>query len=120
MPRTLTALLLAGLMFMLPAASFAHTHLERSAPAANAQLTHAPEKVQIWFSSKLEPKFAKVKVTDAQGAQVDKGGAAVNPNDPGLVEISVPPLAPGKYSVTWSVVATDGHRAKGEFSFTVK
>lgn len=118
--RTVAAVSLAGLLSALPLSGFAHTHIERSAPEKNAVVTQTPEKVQIWFSSKLEPKFAKVKVTDEKGAQVDKNDAAVSAADPKLLEVSVPSLSSGKYKVVWSVVATDGHRAKGEFSFAVK
>ncbi len=35
--------------------------------------------------------------------------------------LSVPlkPLAPGNYTVRWAVVAEDGHRTEGSYTFTV-
>jgi methionine-rich copper-binding protein CopC len=37
-----------------------------------------------------------------------------------VLEVSLPPLAAGKYRVFWSVVARDGHRTEGHFTFQVK
>src|SRR3569623_1518052 len=36
------------------------------------------------------------------------------------MEVSLPALAPGSYKVIWRIVALDGHKAKGEYSITVK
>jgi methionine-rich copper-binding protein CopC len=44
----------------------------------------------------------------------------LNPNDNTLVEVGLPRLPPGRYRVFWSVIARDGHRREGSFSFLVK
>jgi methionine-rich copper-binding protein CopC len=36
------------------------------------------------------------------------------------MKLAVPTLAPGKYTVQYTAVGHDGHRRKGEYSFTVK
>jgi methionine-rich copper-binding protein CopC len=51
---------------------------------------------------------------------VDNGKPSVNDNDVKLLEVGVPPLGSGTYKVVWQIVALDGHKAKGEFAFTVK
>jgi methionine-rich copper-binding protein CopC len=61
-----------------------------------------------------------LRVQNATGKRVDKGDARVNPSNHTLLEVSVPSLPPGTYRVIWSVVAKDGHKAEGDFTFTVK
>jgi copper resistance protein C len=34
--------------------------------------------------------------------------------------VDLPPLVPGVYTVTWSVLAVDGHRTQGDYRFTFK
>jgi hypothetical protein len=51
---------------------------------------------------------------------VDRADAHVDPTDRTMLEVSLPPLAPGRYQVFWSVVARDGHRTEGSYPFRVK
>jgi len=44
----------------------------------------------------------------------------VDANGRRLLQVSVPTLAPGTYSVHWAVLSIDGHRTTGDFRFTVK
>jgi methionine-rich copper-binding protein CopC len=80
----------------------------------------SPPAVRIWFDGQIEPVFSKVRVEDADRRQVDKGDSRVDPDDRTLLEVGLPPLGPGKYRVYWSVVARDGHRTEGDYSFRVK
>ncbi len=97
----------------------AHSNLHHSDPAANSTVT-PPPVVQLWFNKPLEASFSKVSVVDGQGQAVDKGDGAVKGANAKLLEVSLPTLAAGTYKVLWSIVATDGHKGKGEYSFTVK
>jgi methionine-rich copper-binding protein CopC len=76
--------------------------------------------VRIWFDGALEPAFSSISVQGPGGARVDSEHGRVDRSDPKLLEVDVPPLAPGTYRVTWSVVARDGHRTSGDYSFAVK
>lgn len=51
---------------------------------------------------------------------VDKGDGRVNPSTMTLLEVSVPKLSPGAYRVIWNVVARDGHRTTGDYTFVIK
>ncbi len=44
----------------------------------------------------------------------------VAPSDAMLLEVSLPPLSPGIYRVIWNVVARDGHRTEGDYTFTIQ
>ncbi len=53
------------------------------------------------------------------GTQVDKGDSSASSNRREL-SVNLDALAPGKYQVNWNVIARDGHRIRGDFSFTVE
>ena len=118
--------LLASLLSLVLVAAFAtgaaaHAYLDHSQPADAAELaTPPPTVVKLWFSRAIEPSFSKVRDVDAQGKQVDDGKATINDQEPKLIHLGLTPLASAKYRVIWRIVALDGHKAKGEFSFTVK
>ena len=80
----------------------------------------APPAVRIWFDGAIEPVFSTLRVEDADKRRVGKNDAHVSPIDRTLLEVSLPPLAPGRYQVFWSVVARDGHRTEGSFAFRIK
>ncbi len=79
-----------------------------------------PPAVRIWFDGALEPVFSTLRVEDEGKHRVDRGDARVDPRDSNLLEVTLPPLPSGKYRVFWSVVARDGHRTEGDYSFRVK
>ena len=98
---------------------YAHVFPNHSEPRVGATVPAAP-RVRIWFDGALEPAFSTLRVDNAAGQRVDKGDSGVNPSDRTLLEVSLPPLPPGTYRVIWSVVARDGHKTEGDFTFTVK
>lgn len=83
-------------------------------------MTVAPTQVRIWFDGTLEPPFSTLHVQNVNGQQVDKGDGRVTPSDSTLLEVSLPPISSGTYRVIWSVVARDGHRTDGDYTFTIK
>lgn len=114
------ALLCATLLTTLPGYAAAHAYLDHSTPSSGAVVATAPASVQLWFSKGLEPSFSNVHVIDENGTQVDSGTSAVSDNEPKRIEVGLKPLKAGKYRVIWRIVALDGHKAKGEFAFTVR
>lgn len=116
----LATILTLSLLAALPNEAGAHAFLDHSQPADGAVVATPPAAVQLWFSRAVEPSFSTVHVEDQKGKQVDSGKPAVNDKDPKLLEIGLQPLTAGSYKVIWRIVALDGHKAKGEFTFTVK
>ncbi len=107
-------------LLMLPDVSWSHAFPDHSDPKVGATITSSPERVRIWFDSALEPAFSKIMVHNANNEMVDKRDGRVNPSDVTLLEVSVPRLPAGTYRVIWNVVARDGHRTMGDFTFTIK
>ncbi len=119
--RGVMATLLSMMCLCLaPEDLYAHAYPDHADPKVGSTVSAGPSMVRIWFDSDLEPVFSAIHVQDQSGKNVDKGDGHVDTADPTLLEASVPLLAPGTYRVLWDVVARDGHRTSGNFSFTVK
>jgi methionine-rich copper-binding protein CopC len=100
-------------------AACAHAFLDHAAPRVGAAVERAPERVTLWFAEPLEAAFSWVKVLDANGRQVDRGDKELDPKDAMVMRVSVPPLSPGKYRVTWRALSMDAHVTQGDFTFDV-
>ena len=116
--RLSRALLVLALVCM-PLAVWAHVFPDHSEPRVGHTVA-PPRSVRVWFDGAIEPVFSTMRVEDGDKRRVDQGDARVNPADNTLLEVSVPPLPPGRYQVFWSVVTRDGHRTEGSFPFRVK
>jgi copper resistance protein C len=116
----LLALLLVASWGATPDVAQAHIFPKSAEPAIDGTVSPAPSEVKIWFTGKLEPAFSKLDVHNASGNTVDRGDAAVDPQDPSLMHISLKPLPAGTYKVHWHAVSVDTHATDGNFTFTVK
>ena len=117
---TMGALFSLAFLCISPEAALGHTFLDHADPKVGATLTVSPDRVLIWFDSALEPAFSTIMIHRADGTMVDNRDGKVNSSDAKLLEVSVPRLPPGTYSVIWSAVARDGHRTNGEYTFVIK
>ncbi|HBC83794.1 MAG TPA: CopC domain-containing protein YobA [Escherichia sp.] len=114
-----TLLLLASLA--ASPAVFAHAHLKHQYPAADANVTAAPQALTLNFSEGIEPKFSGVKVTGSQQQTVKIGAVKRNDNDKTqLIAPIEQALTPGEYTVEWHVVSVDGHKTQGSHRLSVK
>ena len=103
-------------LLLLPTAALAHAHLEKSAPAARANVK-SPRQVVLRFSEALEPAFSGALLLNQDGRNFSAAPTQVN----GPVMTLTPgPLPPGAYRVRWHAVGHDTHRTEGDFSFTVR
>src|SRR3954471_2744020 len=102
----------------LPLALWAHAHLRRSEPAANARLSSPPSAIRLWFTERPELAFTRVRLRAADSSEIALGTAARMTDDPMGVTVSIEPsLPPGKYTVLWRTAAADGHASSGSFGF---
>jgi methionine-rich copper-binding protein CopC len=111
---------LIGLLFASPGVSWGHAFPDHSEPRVGSTVSVSPSVVRIWFDGDIEPVFSTIMVHTMDGSMVDKGDSRVDPQESTLLEVSVPPLPPGQYLVIWSVIARDGHRTMGQYTFTIK
>lgn len=112
---------LVALAIVLPSIVAAHVFPDHSEPRVGHTLDAPPTTVRIWFDGAVEPEFSTLRVVNSAGDRVDNGDGRVVATDPRLLEIGVrPSLPPGRYRVFWSVVARDGHRTEGDYTFRIK
>ncbi len=98
--------------------AMAHAFPSSESPCAGAVLKTPPTEVKILYDAPIEQAFSKLKVLDASGHERDVGGPHVG-KDHRTLSVKVDHLSPGQYEVKWSVVADDGHRTFGSYTFTV-
>jgi methionine-rich copper-binding protein CopC len=97
----------------------AHAFLDHARPAVGSTVHGSPAQLKLWFTQRLEPAFSAAQVLDHSGKRVDKADARVDASDATVLLLSLPPLAPGTYRVTWRVLSVDTHVTEGDFTFDV-
>jgi copper resistance protein C len=118
--RQLGAILGAALFLMAQAPALAHATLQEARPARDAELATPPKEIVLSFNERLEPAFSQAMLLNADGTPAGAGKAAIDAADPAVMKLPLPALKPGRYRVEYVVVGHDGHRRKGDYSFTVK
>jgi methionine-rich copper-binding protein CopC len=118
--RNVAVLLFLAFLCALPELSLGHAFPDHADPRVGATVPVSPSLVRIWFDSNLEPVFSSIIVQDTNSKKVDKGDGHVDASDATLLEASLPSLPPGTYRVIWDVVARDGHRTNGNYTFVIK
>ena len=110
-------ILVLAVSLILPCIADAHAFLDHADPKVGSIVHEPPAQVTVWMTEGLEPAFSKLQVFDANGAEVDKKDTKVSG---ATMTVSLPKLPPGKYKVSWQVVAVDTHRTSGTFDFTIQ
>jgi copper transport protein len=111
------AVLLASLV--LPATAHGHAALVRTVPSAAGIVNGSPPEVVLTYSEPVEPRFAAVSISDAQGRPVNAGPPRRKDGDPASVIVPLKPLDEGWYLAYWRVISVDGHPVRGAFTFAV-
>ena len=105
-------------IMLLPRTALAHAFPEAEDPKVGSTVTSPPQQVSIRFNAPIEALFSKLDVLDSSGQGQNAGTPQVNA-DTRTLTAQLKPLTPGEYTVKWSVVAKDGHRTEGSYTFTV-
>jgi methionine-rich copper-binding protein CopC len=113
--------LLTAILCCLAAISAAHAHafLDHADPKVGSTLKPAPTEIKIWYTERLILPFSDIKLADATGQEITTTNKHLDPANGELLIVSLPPLKPGKYTVSWRVTAVDTHVTHGTFPFTV-
>ena len=108
------------MLLIAAATAWGHAFPDHSEPRVGHTVDASPPTVRIWFDGAIEPVFSTLRVEDADKRQVDRNDSRVSATDATLLEVGLPPMAPGRYRVLWSVVSRDGHRTEGTFGFRIE
>ncbi|MFT4000454.1 MAG: copper homeostasis periplasmic binding protein CopC [Rhizobium sp.] len=109
----------AALSIAFAGQAMAHAHLKSAVPAADSTVKAAPSELDLTFSEGLNLKFSGIKITGPGKMAVKTGEASLMDKDATLMVPVTDKLAPGKYTVEWHALSTDGHKTNGSYSFTV-
>lgn len=113
------SLFLAGCL--TSAGAFAHAHLQQPLPAAGSEVDASPQALTLSFSEGIETQFSGVTLTGPQQKAIPLGKPVRSDNNKAQLTVPVElALTPGAYTVDWHVVSVDGHKTKGQYTFTVK
>lgn len=118
--RLLLGLLLLFGLFGAARIAWAHPQIVATEPQPGAELAESPPLVRITFNERIEQAFAKLQVLDVHARPIDQGNGGRAAGDDTSLQVDLPPLGPGLYTVLWQVVGSDGHLVKGVFPFIVR
>ena len=103
-----------------PSAAAAHAYLVKTVPAASVVLNAPPPNVQLTYDEAVEPRFAIISVTNAQGQQETTGPVRRSPANPNTLVVPLRPHLPeGWYLIYWRAISVDGHPVDGAFTYAV-
>lgn len=117
--KTITRLAMVGFLWAASNA-WGQAFIDHAEPGAGSAVDTRPTEIKIWFSQNLDPAFGQIELSDRHGKPVTQNRATVDADDPTLLKLDIPALAPGAYKVTWKARSLDTHMTVGNFSFTVR
>lgn len=115
-----TRLAFCAVLTLAAGIATAHPGLVSSSPKAGELLDAAPKTIRLSFNEPVEPSFTTVKVTAPSGKDLAVQPVQAEGSDSRSVSSPLTAATPGTYRAQWSALGRDGHRMKGEFTFTVK
>ena len=98
-----------------PLVALAHTHLEKSIPAANSA-GPAPKQIDLEFS---EAAQLTALVLQQDGKKGEQKIGPLPAKAQTHIQIPAPMLSAGKYALKWRALSDDGHVMSGTVHFTV-
>lgn len=94
----------------------AHARLVISDPAPGAVLGTVPSSVDLVFSEPVTPAGRGIDVYGPDGRLASSGSAQARGDG---LSVGLTGTLEGTYAVVWTVVASDTHPSRGEFTFSV-
>ncbi len=108
------------MMIFIPVLVSAHVYILEYNPEQDAILDAPPEKITITFVGTVEPLFSKIEVFDSEGNKVSKKKTEFKEDDTVMEVALKKELDSGEYTVKWVCMSLDGHKQKGEYTFTIQ
>ena len=109
---------LLALVLFFPVAAGAHSYPETSEPREGTTVGAVPKEVKILFDGDIQPPFVQIQVQGPDGREAHQGKAVAE--GARTLRVGLTGTAPGRYTVKWRVLATDGHVTEGSYTFTVR
>ena len=107
-----------GVLLLRAPPAAAHAFLDHAEPRVGSTVDASPSTVTLFFTEPVEPAFSRVELDDGGGKKVATDG--VRHPAPDRLELPLPSLPAGEYTVHWAVVSIDTHPTEGRFTFSVR
>jgi copper transport protein len=101
---------------LFPVAASAHAQLIGSDPMPGAILATPPTAVVLLFSEPISAAGSGISVYGPDGRLASSGQARAGG---GRLSVAMASESAGTYAVIWTVIASDTHPSRGEFTFSV-
>ena len=118
-PALLGAVALAATSLLGFSPAQAHDELVSSNPSQNAQLSQAPQSLELTYSGEIMDLDGvnQVRVSNAAGESMTEGSPQVEGKQ--IIQDLKRDQQEGTYTVSWRVVSSDGHPIQGTFTYQV-
>ena len=103
---------------VFPNVVWSHAVLIDSIPPHKATLDEAPKTFILKFNAALEHVITHVYLIDQNKDETTL--EKVQESQADRIEVLVPPLSPGVYTILYKVLARDGHVTQGSILFTLR
>ena len=98
--------------------TYGHAFVTNSNPSPSQSISVSPKQIVVYFSEPVDLRYSNLKVLDSSGKQVDVGKVSYKESDELSLQVSVPVLKDGTYTVSTSVLSQiDGHVTENAFVF---
>jgi methionine-rich copper-binding protein CopC len=101
---------------LIPVLAHAHAHLKSSTPTDGAVLAQSPPSIMLMFSEATRLTALTLKSRDGE---VDTKLSPLPAEANAHLEVPVPKLAAGAYTLQWRALGKDNHVISGTLRFTV-
>jgi copper transport protein len=100
--------------------AYGHAFVTDSNPSQSQSVSTSPKLIDVFFSEPVDLRYSSMKVLDSTGKQIDLGQVHYKGSDESSMEVSVPVLKDGTYTVSTNVLSQiDGHVTDNAFVFGV-
>jgi len=120
MTKKISITLLTLIVLFTTSHAFAHAKAISADPAPRSTLNRSPQSISILFSQQFEPTYSTITVKGSDSKPVTETKAIVDPENKKRLTLSLPTLAPGKYTVSYKVLSLDGHTIASTYTFRIK
>ena len=97
----------------------AHSQPSKISPAPGSKVGRSPREIRLTFAEPVSANATISLLPQDSFAPLPGITTQQDPQNPEQVFASLPPLAPGTYTVQWQVESSDGHFVSGFYSFAV-
>jgi len=107
-----------AIILLFVGVAWAHAILVASSPEANSIVNGPKIDVVLKFNVRIDATRSVVRLVGDDGAI-----KSLNPqrgNASNVIQASVGDVRPGRYKLSWQVLASDGHITRGEVPFSAR